>query len=164
MIHMITTYNLLKLSLTFHIAGITMTAGTMLMNYVIYLKFWKTYFSDQQKAKVILSATSKFPLVAGIGMGILLLSGIAMMMLTRGAYMHQLWFMLKLGVIVLLLVNGLVVMRRFGLRLHKQLQNGNDEGTAQRIISIKRSLNASLLFQLLLFLTIFVLATFRFQV
>jgi hypothetical protein len=160
---MLTTYHLLKLSLTLHIAGITMTAGTMLMNYVIYLKFWKTYFSDKQKAGIILSAASKFPVVAGIGMGILLLSGIAMMVLTRGAYMHQRWFMLKLGVIVLLLVNGLVVMRRLVLRLHRLLQADSESGAQGNPVPIQKGLNASVVLQLALFLVIFVLATFRFN-
>src|SRR3990170_1548701 len=87
-----TTYNLLKLSLTLHIVGIVMTAGTMLITYVVYRKFWKEYFRDKEKAKAVLSATSKFPFLAGVGMSILLLSGIALMILTKGVYMHQFWF------------------------------------------------------------------------
>jgi hypothetical protein len=155
------TYNLLKLSLTLHIIGITMTTGSMLMSYVVYRKFRREYFADRQRALWILNGTGRFPMVAAIGMAVLVVSGISMMILTQGVYMNTLWFKLKLGIIVSLILNGMLVTRRLKTNLDRLVRSSGtfDEASLKAIL---KKLDGSMVFQLLLFVLIFALASFRF--
>src|SRR5688572_1554381 len=130
-------YLLLKVSLAFHLAGIAMTAGSALMTYTVYRKFWKEYVVDSVKAKCVLSAASRFTTIGGIGMLILILSGMGMMIATHGGYMNLFWFQAKLVVIALLVLNGILVMQRLRTRLNKLMQDGTENSSIDKMPALK---------------------------
>src|SRR5215207_6268648 len=105
---------LYQIALITHIIGLSTMAGSTLSAYVLSRKFWHQYSSDKSKAIAIHDAASKFPTLFAIGIILLILSGVAMMAITRGAFGEQLWFKIKFGLIIAVIVNGLAVGRRQG--------------------------------------------------
>lgn len=159
-----TTDTIYHAALATHIAGITMMAGTTLMDYVMFKQIWKQYWADKTKALAISEALVKLQIVFGIGFLLLLISGITMMYLTHGVFGEQIWFRIKFGLILLIIINGLAFGRRLGVRLRKLLPeeiagiNLND-----RILKIRDNLNLYHITQLAIFLAIFVLSVFKFN-
>lgn len=158
-----TTYHLLKLFLTLHLAGLAIAAGTAFTNYIVFQRFWKGYAANKQHAISILRANARFPLITATGIGILILSGIGMMHLTQGIFMGQLWFRIKMGAMLLLLVS-LLISGRSGRKLCKMLTAENGENYASNsTFTVQKTLKIFNIAQLLLFLIIFLLSAFRFN-
>lgn len=98
---------------------------------------------------------ARFPRLIGVGVGLLLLSGFYMMFLTRGAYGGQLWFRIKLVLVIAAIVNSFIV-KRLGKRVKAMVAaEGSGDGLQQKV-------TAFYLVQLFLFLAIFVLDVFKF--
>ena len=159
-----TTLNFYHLALVIHIIGFTMMAGITLADFVTTKQFWKQYANDKPKAIAINSAMSKFPKFFGIGIILLILSGIIMMAITNGAFGEQTWFRIKFALIILIIVNGLAIGRRQGTRLRKLLLPGTpDENTNVKFLKVKSTLNWFHITQITLFTMIFVLSVFKFN-
>src|SRR5260221_6489995 len=103
---------LYQIALVAHIIGLATMAGTTLADYVLTKQFWRQYANDRPKAIAINAARSKFPMLFGIGIILLILSGVTMMGITHGAFGEQIWFRIKFGFVILIIVNGAVVGRR----------------------------------------------------
>lgn len=117
-------YMIRQLLLVTHISGLVFSAGITLAGFVL---------AQPPKA---LDKTF------GIGATLLLLSGIGLMWLTHGVFLHQPWLQVKLGLIVLLVLNEILV--------------------GKRAATISR-MNRYYVSQLLLFLGIITMALFKFQ-
>ena len=159
-----TTETIYHAALVTHITGLTMMAGTTLMDYVIFKQVWKQYATDKTKSLAVSEAMVKLQIVFGVGFLLLIISGITMMYLTHGVFGEQTWFRIKFGLILLIVINGLTLGRRQGVKLRKLLpeeiagSNVND-----KILKIKDNLNLFHVSQLAIFLTIFVLSVFKFN-
>jgi uncharacterized membrane protein len=119
---------------------------------------------NKYEALLMRELTRVFPIVARIGGALLVLSGIAMMTVMHGAYGTQIWMRVKIGLVVLIIVNMLVFGRRNATRLFK-LVNDERNGT-DRTIELERVKSTTRLFhftQLLFFLVIFTLSVFKFN-
>jgi hypothetical protein len=151
-------------ALVTHITGITMMAGTTLMDYVIFKQIWKQYQSDKSKALAISEALVKLQIVFGSGFLLLIISGVTMMYITHGAFGEQLWFRIKFGLILLIVINGIGLGRRLGVQLRKLLPR-EIEGidTSDKLLRIKAGLNLFHISQLAIFLAIFILSVFKFN-
>ncbi len=158
-----TTYYLLKLALTIHIAGLTIAGGLSLANFLIFQRFRKVYFDDTQRALITLEGNAKLPRIANIGIVISIVSGIAMMILTNGAFMNQVWFEIKLALLVITIVN--IIWRSLLKRkLNKAIkQNKARVEIETNFLGLSNMIHISAFIQILLFLSIFFLASFRFN-
>lgn len=146
-----TTDYLLKLSLTVHIVGLTIAGGISLINYLTIRKFWKVFPIDKQKGTTIITAITKLPWLVWIGLVMLILSGAVMMYVAYSVFMEQLWFKLKLVLIILIIANGLMGSRFTG-KLRKVLLNGGEQiKDHNSIFSIKKPCRVQQLFNFCFF-------------
>jgi type IV secretory pathway TrbD component len=151
-----TTYYWLKVSLTFHLIGFTIAAGTTLTSFVMKRRLWNLLCYHQQKALPVLASLAVFPILTGSGIGMLLLSGFAMVYLI---FAGQLWFKIKLGLVLLALLNGLFITRPLNRKINQLAMSGIDGSDKQyQFTGLERKSYAFYLSQLLVFLV----ASFRF--
>jgi len=151
-------------ALVIHITGLTMMAGTTLADYIMTKQFWKQFAIDKQQALAINNATSKLMLLFGIGTILLILSGISMMALTNGAWGEQLWFRIKFGMVIIIIINGIAVGRRQGIQLKKLLAaEVAGEQTGAKLLKVKTNINRFHFIQMALFILVFVLSVFKFN-
>ncbi|SHN09970.1 hypothetical protein [Chitinophaga sp. CF418] len=150
--------NMFLLSLLMHITGLTLAAGTTFIGYLMNRRFWKFYVTDKAKALTVMELGARLPRIIGIGMGLLVLSGFFMMYLTKGVFAEQLWFRIKV-ILVLLGIGGGFVARSLDKKMNALIAADNSLG----IDSLKRQMMLFYLVQLLLFFSIFVLGVFKFN-
>jgi hypothetical protein len=152
---------LLHLLLTLHIAGFTTMAGTVIADFSVNRRLNKYLTSDKLKALSILEGTARFPALIGVGVALLISTGIGMVIVYKGAVAHMLWFRIKMILVLLALIIGAGFMRRNDatLRLLLTENTGNNNG---RILAVKGRLTVFHSIQLIIILTIFILSVFRF--
>ena len=102
---------LLHFSLVFHIIGLTIVGGSTLVAFVVQNQFWKQYEQDTGKAIGVMVATAKVPRITMIGLLLLILSGMSMMIITQGAFGAQLWFKVKMIVLLIIIINAVILRR-----------------------------------------------------
>ncbi len=150
--------------LTLHITGLVTMAGTALVDFFCYTQFWRQYPRDKARAAAILPLVSTFRFLFAGGFILLLISGVGMVALSHGLFAEQRWFRIKMGFLVLILLNGAVYGRRVAMKLRKvveaDLAGANVE---QSRLSLKGRLRVVHLFQLLFFLCIFILSVYKFN-
>ena len=151
-------------ALVLHIVGITMMAGTSFIDYITFRFFYKTYATDTAKGLVLESYLYNLQRFLGIGMLLILASGITMMVKLHNVWGAQLWFRIKMGLLLLVIINGLGLRRMLGLRLRKTLSNGTAAIVmGEKWNTIKRNFTMVQFIQILLFITIFILSVFKFN-
>lgn len=156
------TGNFLQSILVLHLIGLTIMAGTTVVDFTTFKTFWKQFYEDKEKSMGLLMATSKFSRLTGIGAALLVVTGIGMMALTNGIFGEQLWFRIKIGIVVALMLNGLFFGRRLGIKLRKTLSADAPYLTAQ-INRIRVNLNIFFTLQFILFFCIVFLSVFKFN-
>jgi uncharacterized membrane protein SirB2 len=151
-----TTMNLYLFSLFVHITGISVAAGTTFVSFLVNRRFWQAYGTNRVKALTLVELSSRFPRITGLGIGLLLLSGIYIMYLTKGAFGEQLWFRIKMVLVILVIIINIVINI-----LEKRVKG---MVTAEvNAAGLQRKVTSYYLVQLFLFLTIFVLGVFKFN-
>ena len=156
--------NLLQVGLFLHIIGLATIAGVTLASYIISRKFRVLYIQDKQKGFAIMQAISKLPGVAGIGLLLLILSGVAMMAATGGVFGRQLWFRMKMVFVILIIAGIIFLNRRLEKRLRKWVLEDITHGNrTMQIGSLAGKITYVQLFLLALFIIIFILSVFRFN-
>lgn len=151
-----------KTALALHYIGFVTMAGTLLANYMAYRQFWKVFSQDPQKALILQQATKKFPLMIGIGGILILCGGISMMTILHATIGTQLWFRVKMILVVLLIINGTVMGGRSFGKLQRTL-NGEKPLSEISVEGIRKRINFFLISQLSILLLIFILSAFRFN-
>jgi len=157
-------YYLIKTGLLLHIVGITLMAGLTVAAAVAYHRSWKLLSVKPEIAIQILHSTSRYGMLQMIGGISILAGGIAMMTGYRGAPMHQTWFQAKLVLLTLIILNFIFMGRPAMQRLKKVLvayRSGEMPENAF-VVDANRRLRWFSGLQLMLFLCIFVLSSFRF--
>lgn len=152
---------LLHACLVLHITGIVLLAGTTLMNYIISRQFWSYIEIDRNRAIVINSATLSFARLTGIGGALTILTGIAMVAIFHGAVSSQLWFRVKMALVLLIILNALLLGAPQTTKLKKILLSGVHK--SDRLESVKSRMDLYYAIQLIMFFTIFILSVFRFN-
>lgn len=147
--------------LVMHLSGLVLMVGTTVTEMVMFRSF-VGLLKKQDKAAVslfgLLSGLGRIILVGGV---VLVLSGVGLMIISEGVYLQQLWLQVKLGLILLLPLNGLLV----GNPQMKQVRNSLlAEGVGLRlgVQPAVRKLTKFHCVQLAVFLTIVILAVFKF--
>ena len=155
-----TFYNLILVT---HIVGIILMAGATFIDYLTFKSFWSLFEKDQTKALVLREETSRFQKIMGFGMLLILLSGIGMMAYMHKVYGQQTWMQIKIGIVVLIIINGLGIRRMLGTKLEKLLTEKNLPFDPKVFLGIKTKLTLVHIVQLTLFLSVFVLSVFKFN-
>src|SRR5258708_9719754 len=133
------TQTFLNLDLVLHITGFTMMAGTIVADCAINRRMKRFLLSDKQRAVSILDVSAGFPRLIGIGAALLIVTGFAMVVIFKNAVADMRWFRIKMVVVVLILVNGAVILRRGSNRM-KRLLEANDERNNAIILSLNHRL------------------------
>lgn len=157
---MMTTY-LYPAFLVLHLTALLLFAGITLVDYLACSSFWKS-FNVNQRPEVLLNFMARLPRLAGIGAALLIVSGIGMMAITHGVYGEQLWFRIKFGLVILVILNSLMIGRRQSGKLQRILAAGAMVLTTE-VSQIKKRLRLFHLLQLLFFFLIIVLSVFKFN-
>ncbi|CAN5139770.1 hypothetical protein BH09BAC4_BH09BAC4_06270 [soil metagenome] len=154
-------FTLRQVLLVLHLSGLALMVGTTITELVVF-RWFVSLLTKQDKA-----ALSLFSLLSGLGWLLLaggvalLLSGVGLTILSEGVYLQQLWLQVKLGLILLLPLNGLLV----GNPRMKQVRNSLlSEGIGLHL-AVQPAVRKLTWFhsgQLVLFLTIIILAVFKF--
>lgn len=153
--------NALHWYLVLHITGFTLMAGTIAADFAINRRLGKYLLTDKSKAMSMLEAAGGFPALIGFGGLLLLTTGIGMVVLFKGTVARMLWFRIKMILVVLVILNGSVVLRRQGGRLKVLLTESSNGGNNQ-ILALSRTMSIFHVIELLLFLAIFFLSVFQF--
>lgn len=156
-----TTQSFLQFDLVLHITGFTMMAGFILADFVINRRMNRYLLTDKRRAVNVLESMAGFPRMIGIGAALLVVTGIAMVVIFKGVVAQMLWFRIKMVIVVLIVLNGAVGLRRNSNRLKVLLQS-NDERNNGQILLLKGRLGLFTLVELGMFLVIFILSVFKF--
>ncbi len=156
-----TLYNI---ALVTHVAGITIMAGTTFIDFITFNAFWKAFWTDKAKGLVLADFLYKLQRFMGIGMLVILVSGITMMVKLHQVWGAQTWFRIKMGLLLLIIINGLAIRRRIGSKLKKVLSEDlSGNGASEKLGEVKRNFKAVQVIQMLLFVVIYVLSIFKFN-
>ncbi|WP_118972929.1 DUF2214 family protein [Taibaiella koreensis] len=151
-------------ALVLHIIGITLMAGASFVDYITFNMFYKAYATDKNKGLVLGDYLYKLQRFLGIGMLLILVSGILMMIKLHEVWGAQLWFRIKMGLLLIIILNGLGLRRMLGTRLRKMLgDNATVNIPATKWQDIRKRFTIVQLIQLLLFILIFTLSVFKFN-
>jgi len=161
-----------QIALITHIVGITLMAGTTLVEYLLTRHFWKLYASDRSRAIATNEDGFNFHLIVNIGIILLILSGATMLVITQGVFAKQIWFQIKIGLIVIIAINGSAFGRKQDAKLKRLISmeklNFQDDPRGQEdrkddLMKVKNRLDLFYISQLIMFLTIFTLSVFKFN-
>jgi uncharacterized membrane protein SirB2 len=140
-----------------------MAVGVTIASAVASTQFWKLYDKDRIRGISAFQGIKKFQVVGGLGMLLLILSGIIMLSLYNGAFHDQLWFQIKMVCILLIIVNGIIFGRMTTKRMSKLLKSDGEPGNVDAGIPRLKRLQAIFhTTQLSLFFIIILMASFRF--
>jgi len=150
---------LFNIFLILHIAGVVIIAGTTLTAFVISKQLWVFIETNREKAQIFNSNGALFGKMTGIGGMLTILSGIAMVVTMHSAFVSQIWFQIKMILVLLIILNASFFARAQNKKLSKLLAAGN---TAYQFSTIKSKMNLYYAIQFVFLMTIFVLSVFRF--
>jgi hypothetical protein len=164
---------LYQIALVAHIVGITLMAGTTLLEYFLTKHFWRLYAIDRSRAITTNEDGFNSHLLLNIGIILLILSGGTMLIITHGVFGQQIWFQIKIGLIVIIAINGSVFGRRQDVQLKRLLsleklnfqqdRSPGQENRKEDLLKVKHRLALFYLSQLCMFLIIFTLSVFKFN-
>jgi hypothetical protein len=156
--------HLYQIALVTHLVGITTMAGSTLVSYILLNRFWNLQVNANAAAIPLLDATVKLNKLFAAGILLLIVSGVTMMYLTGGAYGEQVWFRIKFGLIITVILNGLLVGRRQGIKLMGTI-GVSLSGTVpdSELEKMKRTMMLFYLAQIVLFVLIYTLSVFKFN-
>ena len=147
-----------------HIIGISLMAGSTVVDFMLTRKFWAIYHLQPQEGILARKITARVSSLIMAGIIIILISGIGMMVATRGVFGSMLWFRIKMILVLVVIANGIVMGRRLGLQLKKVLvPAGHQLPDELSLMPLRKGLNRFHISQLILFLIIFLLSTFKFN-
>ncbi len=153
---------ILKTFLFLHLIGLIMIAGSTLINFMVYKQFWTQYALDREKGVTIIQTISRLTALTAIGGLVLILSGVAMMAVTKGVFDQFLWFKIKMAILLLLILNVVLVGRRNFVKLRKTVKTP-DMDSGGTIAYLKRNISGYQYAQIIFLLLIILLSVFKFN-
>jgi uncharacterized membrane protein SirB2 len=153
---------LLQILLVVHLTGLALMAGITVVDTVTFRFFSKSFEKERERSLNLLALMEKLDALLGIGAALLILSGTGLLIITHGAFVHQIWFKIKLALILTLILNGFIVGGRQKSKLKTSINENSpafDVQTKQAIRNIK----IFYLVQMGLFLTIIFLSVFKYN-
>lgn len=151
------SYTLLQICVLTHLIGLTLMAGTNIVEFVAFRSISRTYQSDSSVAIHQISLLSKLSVLLIIGGILLVLSGVGLLVVTHNAFGGQLWFKIKMVFVLGLVLNGFLM----GLKSEKRLKSSLIKNHG--IDSELRAMGRFYFIQLCLFFIVVVMAVFKFN-
>lgn len=148
----------LQLLLIFHLAGLTLMAGTTAVSFVSFKKLSKAITGKIDEVNLGFKMISGLSSLLILGGTLLISSGVGLLLLTH-AY-GQLWFQVKMGVVAALPLNGFLFGGPQEKKL-KQLLSAPDDQVHLKLRQPVANLQIFYAIQLLLFLAVVILAVTR---
>ena len=155
-------YLILRILLAFHLAGLTIMAGTTIIDFVTFKTFCRLMGEDTNKASGLLPLMSVYGGLVRVGAVILMLTGASMFILLNGIWWQQLWFKIKMGLVVLLILNGMLVGNKNGIKLRSMACEGLPD-LVRRTADVRDNLNRFYITQLVIFSLIILLSAIKFD-
>jgi len=157
---MIKTQIFYRLVLSLHLIGLIVMAGTTTVDYFTFRFFCKLTDQGESKAALgLLPIMSKYGSLVRAGAGIIILTGIALLLLSNGIW-QQPWFKIKLALVICLFLNGIFAGKKQGLTF-RHLMNENASHVLPDIQAIKSNLQFFYLVQLSLFFAIVLISVVK---
>ncbi|HEY4207318.1 MAG TPA: hypothetical protein VGM31_10925 [Puia sp.] len=149
---------ILQTLLVLHLTGLTVMAGTTVVEYFSFKEFAKLFNTDRERSRSIIGLMKKLSLLLGIGAALLIVSGVGLLIITNGVFVQQRWFQIKLLLVLALILNGFMVGGRQEAKLHKSIDT-DDMQSAKAIRKLKIFYSV----QMGIFFTIIFLSVFKFN-
>ena len=146
-------------ALTLHITGIVLFAGTAFIDFIISKEFWNVYSTNKNGVGQIEVIIIKIQKIAGLGGMLIVLSGITMIY-TNPLWSEQTWFRIKMGILLIVIINGSAFRRKLGKSLNL-LASGNTSNLSAS--KLKSNLNMAQIIQMVLLTVMFILSVFKFN-
>jgi hypothetical protein len=156
------TLILLQIFLVLHLTGLTLMAGTTVAEFITFKNFAKMYDSERQRSLSLLELIKKLSMLLGLGAALLILSGIGLFIVTGDVFIHQIWFKIKLMLILILILNGFLVGGKQELKLKSSI-NANDTQYNEQIKQSILNLKIFYQVQMGIFFVIIILSIFKFN-
>jgi len=143
--------------LTLHLSGLVLMAGTTVIDYVTFKTFLKLTDEGDNRFLGLLPLMARYGTFVRAGAALLVLSGIGMLILSKGFWWQQCWFKIKMGLVALLILNGILIGNKQGSKLRKIIaDNGPD--FINQVKHAKSTLNNFYLIQLMIFFAIILIS------
>jgi hypothetical protein len=113
------TLRLLQSLLVIHLTGLTLMAGTDAVSFVAFKRLSNSLYEDQTAVKFYIKRLLSLSSLLQLGGILLISSGVGLLIITHSY--GQLWFQLKMGVVVALISNGFLFGARQGLKIKQSL-------------------------------------------
>lgn len=147
-----------------HIIGITFLAGATVVDFFGFRMFWRSLHDDRSRSVTIMETGALCQRLMGIGMLLIIMSGIGMMVYMHGVWGQQVWFRIKFGLLLVVIINGLGIRRMLGSRLKQKIHVLTpDVDITLNFSSLKRNIAWVHVLQFILLITIFILSVFKFN-
>jgi len=105
--------------LALHITGIVIMAGTTMIDYLNFTTFWQFADAGDNRAFGLIPLMARFGTFVRTGAITIILTGIAMFVLDKGAVWTQPLFKLKTLLVIALILNGVFIGNRQGHKLRE---------------------------------------------
>lgn len=156
------TYLMLRILLAFHLTGLTIMAGTTIIDFFTFKTFCRLVDHGDNKALNLLPLMSGYGSFVRAGAVILILTGAAMFLMMKGIWWEQLWFKVKIALVLLLVLNGMLVGNKQGARLRNMASEGFPD-FVQRAVHIRANLDRFYVTQLVIFFMIILVSAVKFE-
>lgn len=154
-----TLYQITKI---LHIAGFITAIGVTLSTLIAYGQIWKLYAINREQGLASFRAFKAVQIAGMTGIGLVLIAGVSMLAIMKWSFVSLLWFQIKLGLILLLFVNGLTLGRTSAGKLDAFLKQPSPN-TAMNPEEIRNRTRIFFIGQLLIFASIIIVRVFRFS-
>jgi hypothetical protein len=111
-------------ALLLHLLSLTIISAGLLGSVTIYLAFRKALTAAPAQLPGLGSIFPRFAIVTQIGLGLMILSGLAVMASKGWSDWGQTWLTVKFVIIIILFLNGNIVGKATGMRMGKALAQG----------------------------------------
>jgi len=137
-------------------------AGTTAVDFIIFNNFCKKFEFEKEKSLAFLEIMSKLSVLLIAEAILLIVSGTGLFIVTHGVFAEQLWFKFKMGLIIVLILNGSFFGGRQGSKLKNIIrESGPDLNSKIKAVNLKLKLFYT--FQAAIFFTIIIFAIFKFN-
>jgi len=153
---------LFQICILMHLTGLTLMAGTNIVEYVAFRSIFKTYQTDKDAAIYQIGMLSKLSILLIIGGVLLVFSGAGFLIITHNAFAGQLWFKIKITFVLGLVLNGFIL----GVKSENKLKQSITTGYAINAKGVADAISAMIRFyfiQLCLFFIVLLMAVFKFN-
>jgi uncharacterized membrane protein len=144
--------------LVLHLTAFALFTGTLIANTINSNQLWLYSDKDAAITKALFNTTGKYNRIMGICLGVAVLMGILMMVQMHKVYGPQLWFRIKIGLLVVLMV-----LRIFYSRNLAQLKKGINNEIKISFADVRKKISLFQLLQIFIIAGVIILSVCRFN-